>query len=219
MAIQKDIIKQLPLFMGLGEKELAEIAEFKPFALHHHKKGAVIKEAETISDELVIITKGDFEIETKSDDNSYRLTEMMHNVHIIEPDKLFGLVQRYRSTYKAQGPCETVVISKECLHELIDTFLVVRLNFMNIVCRKAQLLEHSPWKACSSDLCQRIVKFVRDRARHPAGSKTIHITMKTLAEELGCSRLDVSIALNKLADNERIILTRGIIEIPALQLL
>jgi DNA-binding GntR family transcriptional regulator len=43
--------------------------------------------------------------------------------------------------------------------------------------------------------------------------------MKKLAFHLGCSRLEVSNALNALADQERLILKRGIIEIPALQLL
>jgi hypothetical protein len=43
--------------------------------------------------------------------------------------------------------------------------------------------------------------------------------MVQLAKEVGYARLEISKALNALADAERIILKRGIIEIPALQLL
>jgi CRP-like cAMP-binding protein len=217
--MQKEIIAQLPIFMGLSEKEIAEIASNVPFAQHHHKKGATIIDAESVCNELIIVTSGTMDCETESDDNSYRLVENLHAIHTLEPDKLYGLEQRYRSAYRATSPCESIAIAKEKFHELIDKYLIVRLNYMNMICRKAQKLEHNPWKACSSDMKQRIAKFVKDRSQHPAGSKKLFITMVRLANEMGCSRLEISAALNELADLERIILKRGIIEIPALQLL
>ena len=210
MAIKKDIITHLPLFIGLTDKELSEIADNTVFALHHHKKGSVIAQADSPCKELIILTNGDIETETVADDKSYRLTETLHAVHCIEPEKLFGMEQRFRTSYSAATACEALVI---------DQYLIVRLNYINMLCRKAQQTEHNPWKACPADLKQRVVKFVKDRVLYPAGSKKLYITMNRLSMELGCSRLEVSIALNQLAHQERIILKRGIIEIPALQLL
>ena len=43
--------------------------------------------------------------------------------------------------------------------------------------------------------------------------------MRQLATELNLSRLEVSIALNELQQQEKLILRRGIIEVPALQIL
>lgn len=217
--MQKEIIAQLPIFMGLSDKEVSEIATRVPFAQHHHKKGSIIVEAESPCNEMIIVTLGTMECETESDDNSYRLVENIHAIHVLEPDKLYGLEQRYRTTYRAMTSCESIAISKDRFHELIDSYLIVRLNYMNMICRKVQKLEHNPWKACSTDIKQRITKFIKERSIHPAGSKKLFITMVHLANELGCSRLEVSIALNELALKERIILKRGIIEIPALQLL
>lgn len=217
--MHKDNIAQLPIFMGLSESELSEIASNVPFAQHHHKKGSVIINAESTCNEMVIVTQGTMECETKSDDNSYRLVENIHAIHTLEPDKLYGLEQRYRSTYYALTPCESIAIAKDKFHELIDKYLIVRLNYLNMICRKSQKLEHNPWKACPADMKQRIVRFVKERSQYPAGSKKLFITMVHLASELSCSRLDVSVALNELANMERIILKRGIIEIPALQLL
>ena len=61
--------------------------------------------------------------------------------------------------------------------------------------------------------------FIRRHVYYPAGKKILYIKMTQLAKELGYSRLEISNALNALSDAERIILKRGIIEIPALQLL
>jgi CRP-like cAMP-binding protein len=219
MAISKDIISCLPLFMGLSDKELSEIAGEVSFALHHHKKGSIIAESGKPCNGLITIINGQVTCETVADDHSYRLLESIHTMHVVEPNKLFGLQLRYASTYHALTSCETIEISKEGLLELLSTNFIVRLNYLNMLCRSSQTTEHNPWKACPPNLEGRIVQFVKNRVKHPAGSKTIYITMKRLANELCTSRLEVSIALNNLANQERIILKRGIIEIPALQLL
>jgi CRP-like cAMP-binding protein len=219
MALQKDKIARLPLFMGLSEIDLDRISSEVSFSIHHHKKGAVIAEAGKVCSGLITVTIGQVACETVSDDHSYRVVEEIHNIHTIEPNKLFGLQLRYASTYHALTSCETIEISKEGLLELLSTNFIVRLNYLNMLCRNSQTTEHNPWKACPPNLEGRIVQFVKNRVKHPAGSKTIYITMKRLANELCTSRLEVSIALNNLANQERIILKRGIIEIPALQLL
>lgn len=219
MALQKDKISRLPLFMGLSELELDRISSEVSFSIHHHKKGSVIAEAGNVCSGLITVTIGQMACETVSDDHSYRVVEEIHNIHTIEPNKLFGLQLRYASTYHALTSCETIEISKENLLELLASNFIVKLNYLNMLCRCSQTTEHNPWKACPSNLEGRIVQFVKNRVHHPAGSKTIYITMKRLANELCTSRLEVSIALNNLANQERIILKRGIIEIPALQLL
>lgn len=219
MAISKDIIKHLPLFIGLSNKELDEISRQVSFTMHHHKKGSVIVRSGKACTTLVTIINGQTECETISDDNSYRLEETIQAIYVIEPDKLFGLEQRYRSSFRALTPCETLEISKDNLHELIGKYLIVRLNYLNIICRNAQKLEHNPWKAQSQDLKKIIAAFIKNRVHHPAGSKRLYIKMTDLAKELNTSRWAVSIALNEMAEEERIILKRGIIEIPALQLL
>lgn len=219
MALQKDKISRLPLFMGLSELELDRISSEVSFSIHHHKKGSVIAEAGNVCSGLITVTIGQMACETVSDDHSYRVVEEIHNIHTIEPNKLFGLQLRYASTYHALTSCETIEISKENLLELLASNFIVKLNYLNMLCRCSQTTEHNPWKACPSNLEGRIVQFVKNRVYHPAGSKTIYITMKRLANELCTSRLEVSIALNNLANQERIILKRGIIEIPALQLL
>ena len=54
---------------------------------------------------------------------------------------------------------------------------------------------------------------------YPAGPKTFYILMNRLADEVGDSRLDVSRSLNDMQRRGVLILHRGRIEIPSLELL
>lgn len=51
----------------------------------------------------------------------------------------------------------------------------------------------------------------------PAGTKTVHIKMDRLAEELNENRLNISRELNKMQDEGLLQLKRAIIHIPSLE--
>lgn len=203
----------------MSQRQIEEIAHETHFNLHHHKKGTTIIDAGVVCDSLVIVTEGWIEIDTFADNNSYHLTEIVQAPQNIEPDKLFGLSPCYHSTYRAYTSCESITIPKESLNTIYTQSVIARLNLMNAICRRAQQLERQPWKIAPDDLKERIARFIKNHSHYPAGKKTLYIKMKQLAMELNASRLDVSIALNIMAEEEKIILKRGIIEVPALQLL
>jgi hypothetical protein len=53
----------------------------------------------------------------------------------------------------------------------------------------------------------------------PTGQKSFHILMTRLADEVGDSRLDVSRALNQMQYDGLVVLHRGRIEVPQIELL
>lgn len=209
--------ENIPLFTGMTQPEMDEVT--KDLKIHHHKRGSVIVERGTECVSLVILVDGWIEAETTSYSGSYRMVEAIQAPQILEPDKLFGISHSYHTTYRAINGCESIVIPKTKIMSLFEKHLVVRLNMLNIICRRAQIMERLPWSHTPQDVIGQIVQFVKKRCLYPAGKKTLYITMKQLAEELNINRDTVSEALNTLADKERIILKRGKIEIPALQLL
>lgn len=212
-------LMNLPLFLGLSEKELMDITRSTRFNLRHHKKGSVIVEEGEACTSLVSVVEGWMDIETYADNRSYYLEERIQAVQSLEPDKLFGLSPHYLSTCKAHTTCESISISKEELTQLFERYIIIRLNFLNIICRRTQILERLPWQRKKTDICEKIVAFVRNRSIYPAGHKRLFIKMAQLAEELCTSRMEISNALNALNSADKIILHRGVIEIPALQLL
>lgn len=219
MQINHKKIAGLPLFLGLSEKQLIDIAKAIRFNFRHHKKGSIIVEEGTACSSLICIVDGWIEIDTYSVNRSYYLEELVQAVQVVEPDKLFGISPHYHSTYKAYATCESISISKEDLTQIIEQYMIVRLNFLNMICRRTQQLEQQPWLPRNPELTDRIVMFIKHHSRYPAGKKVLHIKMAQLANELNVSRLDISNALNALNEAEKIIQRRGMIDIPALQLL
>ncbi len=212
-------ISGLPLFLGLSEKEIKDIARNTRFNLRHHKKGSVIVEEGEACSSLISVVDGWVTIENYADDHSYHIEERAQATLMLEPDKLFGISPHYKSTWRAYSTCESICISKEELMQLFERYIIIRLNYLNLVCRRAQLIEQLPWQRRIKDVTEQIITFIKNRSAFPVGHKTFHIKMTQLAEELNISRTEVSSALNALNSADKIILHRGIIEIPALQLL
>ena len=213
------LLKDMPLFIGLSRKDFEEAVKLIHYNRKHYKKGAIITSEGTPCESLFFVSGGWVRIVTENDNHAYRIEETMQAPVIIEPDKLFGMTTSFHSTYISHTTCEVIEISKDEIMRLIEQFLIVRLNLLNIICRKTQHLEHLPWTACTDNATSAITAFIKSHVHYPAGRKVLYIKMVQLAKELGYARLEISKALNALADAERIILKRAIIEIPALQLL
>ncbi len=216
---RSELLKEMPLFIGLSKNDLVNVVQNTHYNRKHYKKGSTIITEGDICDSLFIVTNGWICASTHNDNHAYRIEETIQSLIMLEPDKLFGMTTTYHSSYFAHTTCEAIEITKEEIIRLTEQYLIVRLNLLNIICRKTQHLEHLPWMKCTNNATSAIIAFVKKHVYYPAGKKVLHIKMLQLAKELGYSRLEISNALNGLADAERIILKRGIIEIPALQLL
>lgn len=219
MAITNSQINNIPIFIGLKQEDLTNIATNTRLGLKHYKKGSAIVEDGKKCSSLFIILNGRFKVVTYNDSHSYHVEESMQAIHMVEPDKLFGLTTSYHSTYQCISACEVIELPKEELMRLIDNHLIIKINLLNAICMKAQKSERFLWGEKSTDITSEVIRFIKLHVSHPAGQKFFHITMTQLAKELNCSTTDISKALKKLDEAERIILKRGLIEIPALQLL
>ena len=212
-------ISTLPLFIGLNERALDDIATQSHFDQRHYKKGNTFIREYDSCNALVFVTQGRVETDTYANNRSYHLVERAESGLLIEPDKLFGLATSYRSSYTALTPCDTLMLRKDELMKILTEHVIARLNFLNIISRKAQHLGCLPWQNQSSDVKECIKSFIKQHSAFPTGRKTLYIKMQQLANELHFTRLEISIALNSLQEEEKIILKRVIIEIPELQLL
>lgn len=207
-----------PLFLGLTPEEQRHIGDTLPKSLRHVKRGAVIVHADTEATDLVCVLDGWVETSTRATGRTYMFTERYAAPVMIEPERLFGANRDYRTTYRAFTLCDVLRIDKHNIAELLDHHLVCRLNYLNAVCRRATLADSRLWNRPHATLEDAVINFVRSRSQYPAGYKRLDITMKTLAQYLNEQTIKVSQALHNLEDRELIRLSRGSIEVPALQL-
>ena len=210
-------ILALPLFQGLNRNDLAEVVAQTKFAFSKTLSGYYITEKGKDCRELKFILSGNAECISSSDDKEYCIHETIEVPELIEPERLFGLDQKYTRSIKAISNCNIMEINKSEVLKLSDKFKIFRMNLLNIVSTKAQKGTKSLWISPASSLEQNIAAFIAERCIYPKGQKTIDIKMKRLAEELNDSRLDVSRALKNIQAKGLVSLSRGKIMVPDLE--
>ena len=193
-----DKLLATPLFQGLSKSDLNEIVGNTKFSFSKYEAGKTIVRAESYCNELMFLLNAPLQV---------------------QPQRMFGLNQNYTSTYKAYTRCNFMRLSKAEVMKLYTNYEVFRINLINLFATAIQRYEHKVWALPGKTLRDRIISFMVVHSIHPAGEKKIKIKMTTLAHELNESRLNISIELNKLQDDGLISLSRGMIIVPALELL
>lgn len=212
-----DKLLQFSLFQGMSQNDLMQVVAHTKFDFRKVEAGKKIVREGDRCGHFMFMVGGTAESKTVSDDHSYTIAEEISAPFIIQPEQLFGLTQRYRSTITATTNVNLITIDKREVMNLDENFLVFRLNMLNMYTAHIHKLQRSLWQHQSSDLRKRIISFIASHSQYPAGKKTVYILMRKLGIEVNDSRLDVSHALNSLQEMGLITLGRGRIEIPAFE--
>ena len=212
-----DKLLQFTLFQGMSHADLMEGVGHTKFGFSRRAEGQRIVKDGDLCEHLIFLTTGTLSVETYSDDRTCRVSETVNAPYAIQTEQLFGLTQRYTSTFKALTDCSFITIDKQEVMLLLETQLVFRLNMLNLLAADGQRLRHRAWRSAPQSLRDRITRFFFSRCLYPAGPKTFYILMTQIAAELNDSRLDISHALNEMQKDGLLTLHRGRIEIPMLE--
>lgn len=212
-----DQLLKFALFQGLSRDNLAQVAGQTKFGFLKVAAGQVVVSEDDACTQLYFMLSGLLRADTRSDDRSYSVVELLQAPFILQPEAIFGYNQRYTHTFSAQADCGFITIGKDEVMRLSEEFLVFRLNLLNLYATQSQKLLRQPWRHRPDTLADRIVRFLSQRCVYPAGPKTFYILMTQLADELGDSRLDISRALNQLQRDGLLHLHRGRIEVPHME--
>lgn len=150
---------------------------------------------------------------TYADDHGFSVEETVTAPCILQPERLFGLTQRYTRNFIAASSCAIMEIDKNDILRLTDEFVILRINLLNIISTLTQKADRPIWQHTPDNDEGRVLKFLKSRCTSPSGKKIIRIKMVRLAQEMGIGRLAVSKALNKLQDSGCLEFSRGIITI------
>ena len=213
-----DTMLQLPLFQGLAQEDFTNILAKVKLHFVRHKKGEVLAREGDPCDRLVFVLQGAVNVATPAADRVYLFSERCEAPLLVEPYSLFGMTTAYVSTYTAlDNATSTVSISKSFVLDELARYEIFRLNYTNILCNRAQILQRRLWHVNGGDLKERIVRFIASRAERPAGPKTLKIKMEDLARIVNDTRLNVSKVLNALQDKDLLELRRGEITVHRLE--
>lgn len=211
-----DLLPTLPLFQGLSKADMGTIVDETKFTRRRLAAGKTIRQEGEACDALWFVISGQAKAVAHADDHGYTFEEELATPDVLQPERLFGLVQRYSKTFITETACELLVIDKQEVMRLLDRFVIFRLNMMNIVSTQSQKLSRHPWHVVGSTR-QRIVRFFEIHFARPAGRKTVRIKVTRLAAELNMGKHPVSQELNRLQDEGLLSFSRGTIRIPAFE--
>lgn len=212
-----DRLLQFTLFQGMSHADLMQVAGHTKFGFSKLPEGKRLAREGDPCSHLIFLTSGSLSAETQSDNHTCRVVEQVNAPYTLQPEYLFGITQRFTSTFRTLTPCNLITLEKQEVLLLLETQLVFRLNMLNITSTETQRLRHNLWRQAPSSLRQRIIRFFFSRCLYPAGAKNFYILMNQLAAELNDSRLDISRALNQMQADQLLTLHRGRIEIPSLE--
>ena len=190
----------LPLFQGLGKADLEDIVS-----------------ENDICNRLHFLLNGQIEVITTSASHGYQIKEELVAPELLQPERLFGLTQRFTKTFKTLTVCNVLCVEKDEVMRLSDAYMIFRINLLNMLSTYAQKNERMLLRRYPESLEGRVIRFIADRCLRPAGKKTVKIKMRQLALELNDSRLDISKALNHLEENGVVALRRNYIDIERLE--
>ena len=212
-----DRLLQFTLFQGMSHADLMQVAGHTKFGFSKLAAGKrLVKDGDACT-HLIFLTSGTLTVETQSIDHGCRVIEQVLAPYIIQPYHLFGISQRYTSTFKTLTDCSLITLDKQEVLLLLETQLVFRLNMLNIMATEGQRLRLQQWRQAPRTLRERITRFLFSRCLYPAGPKTFYILMNQIAADLNDSRLNISHALNDMQVDGLLTLHRGRIEIPMLE--
>lgn len=212
-----DNLLSLPLFLGMSKSEIQQAAGQTKFDFKKMNEGETIVCEGDLCTHLYFLLAGDIIVHTEADDHGYRIEEDISAPEIFQPERIFGLRQRFTHTYIAKKNCNLLCIDKKDVMKLTDSLEIFRINMLNLISTQSQKLYRRSLKVPPKSPEERIIRFFQSLCIRPAGEKFFYIKMTRIAEELNDSRLDISRALNRLQAEGYLDLHRGRIHIAALE--
>lgn len=209
-----EVLAQFALFQGMGINDLTQVMDRTKFDFRKYPAGKKIVKAGEVCHELLMITHGTLKQVTTHTDGHFDVEETIEAPYIIQPESLFGLSRKYRSTIKSATAVNMISLNKREVNILLETIQVFRINMLNILSAQSQHLLSAPWTEHPQSLRHLLLLFFIHHSTHLQGEKTFRLLMKQLAEMHGCKTLAISKVLNDMKNEELLQLSRGKIVIP-----
>lgn len=212
-----DKLLQFPLFQGMSYAELMQVVAHTKMGFVKMTAGQRIVNEGDVCSHLYFLINGTVKAMTTSDGHSYSVEESISAPYMLQPERLFGMYQRYSSSFKTITPCHFITIDKQEVMLLLETQMTFRINMLTLLTTDVQRLSQQPWRQAPQSTSLRLTRFFIQHTLRPAGAKVFRITMVRLAEELNCKRIEVSETLNAMRQKKLLSFSRGRIDIPSLE--
>lgn len=204
-----DILLSLPLFQGMSRSDLNEILAHVPLEFVKRGVGEYVAHEAEPCDRLIFLLDGEVRASEWSAGHGYLISQTLQAPALLQMDHIFGLYHHFTRDFVCLGPCQFLLISKSVILTILNSYMVFRLNYLNMLSTLSHRYERTLWRDEPQSLAARLCRFVSSHALVAKGGMDVRMLMRTLAREMGTSRINVSKALHELQDRGFIKLSRG----------
>lgn len=212
-----DLLRLMPLLQGISCDDFTKILEKCPFDFRKAAKNEYVVHQGDMCQELLYLIKGKFSVTTEL--GKFVMEEEISGSTLIEPYSLMGYNGCYLSTYRATEDSSFFALRKWEVLGYLCEFPIVRMNMLNILSRRAQVLRDKLLQPVGSTTEEKIKYWLFRVCNTLEGKKTFHIRMEDLADEINETRLSVSRVLNTWKNEKFVLISRGKLVIPETSLL
>ena len=209
-----EILLSLPLFLGLGRRDMDELLSKTKFHFLKFVVGNVICKETAPCKDILFVTKGELKVSHGSENNKVIFHEILKAPIDLGIENMFGISQYHMRTITAQTDVQMFTIAKEFVTGILLKYDVFRFNVLGLLCNRLQRADRILWTSPSEQLMRKFIQVCMRNFQRPYGSKIIQGKMVDLAIYVGSTRLNLSRLLNHLEENQLVILERKRIYIP-----
>lgn len=204
-----DTLLSLPLFQGLSKHDFDEILAKVRFDFSAVREGETFISRGSLCMHFVFLLNGRIMSHRTSADGRLEFSEEIEAPAMIEPHSMFGIDPTFKKDYIASENIGLLRIEKQYLYSELYKYSICRMNLLNMLSGRIQVMENGLWELRETNIRERIANIVAGLSEYATGRKEVRVKMEDLAAILGETRLNVSRALNELEKEGRIILKRG----------
>lgn len=212
-----ETLLQLPIFQGLGYRDMTEIVSDVKMDYVKISAGKTFIQENSPCNKLIFILKGNYSITHYTSTRRIYFVETPKAPEVVGVNTLFGLRQYYTHTYKANSEIQLLTINKQYVIQSLLHYEICRFNFLNLLSTAFHRSQLSLWEMPSSNLTKRFIQILKNNSIVPSGEKHLYGSMVDLSEYLSTTRLNLSNMLNGLQNKKLITLERKHFIVPALQ--
>lgn len=212
-----ETLLQLPLFRGMSTDELSDVLKKVPFEFRNINPGETFIVEGDSCNSFIMLISGSMVSAKSGSKEPFTMYETIDAPYLIEPYSMFGAVNRFTHSYTSKTQVTILVIEKNYMYTELKKYDIFRMNLLNIISKKVQILQADRWDITETSLRERIIMFARNLSDTNTGERHIKIRMETFARILGETRLNVSKELNSLEDQGLVILKRSEVVIPNIE--
>lgn len=193
---QNTILRVLP------PKLLTDYLSEGLFRKHTYNKGEIIHIEGDSCDQIEIILQGEIVIERIGFSGDLMTVTHFASGDIVGANLIFSSSDFYPMTITSKKKSDVIIIHKEVLFELCNTYPTFLMQFIQVISDLSVLIGIKMKNRISRTIRQSITTYLSKQVRLQA-SETIVLTMskKSLAEMFGVSRTSLSRELQKMTND------------------